>query len=169
MAGMGPPPKRGSLRQRRNKNPGAAMLPAAGSSRPAPALPDRACDGLAGKGCPGVDCLSCEGTGIEPWHPLVLERWAIAWASPMAAEWLDADIHGLFIVADLWDDYWKGNRDRAAEIRLQEQRFGLSSLDRRRLQWEVERVTQAQKQRPAQPAGKAKRLGDPLRFLKAVK
>jgi hypothetical protein len=168
MAGMGPPPKASGMRQRKNKTVPGAILPAEGSQRPAPPLPDRECP------CVSVDktaeCGYCDATGVQPWHPLVLERWAIAWASPMAAEWLAADVHGLFIVADLWDGYWKGNRGLAAEIRLQEQRFGLSSLDRRRLQWEVEKVEQAQKRRPAVP-GRTAAVGrrDPRSFLKAIK
>lgn len=164
MAGMGPPPKPAALRQRKNKVVGGAVLPAAGVSKPAPSLPDRE--------CPCVDpaaCGHCEGTGIQPWHPLVLERWAAVWASPMAAEFLDADVHGLFVLADLWDLYWRGDKDRAAEIRLQEQRFGLSSLDRRRLQWEVERVEQAQKRRPSGVSLPKMPTKDPRSFLRDLK
>lgn len=168
----GPPPKPAGLRQRRNKVTGGATLPADGPSRPAPKLPDRGCHVCEGTGeATGGECSVCEGTGVLPWHPLVLQRWAAVWASPMASEFLDADVHGLYVLADLWDMYWKGDRDRAAEIRLQEQRFGLSSLDRRRLQWEVEKVEQAQKRRPAMPRGKAVAAGrrNPLSFLKAIK
>ena len=151
------------------------MLPAAGSAKAAPALPDRECGWCEGTGMVveasvSGACSRCEGAGILPWHPLVLERWAAVWASPMACEFLDADVHGLFVLADLWDLYWRGDKDRAAEIRLQEQRFGLSSLDRRRLQWEVEKVEQAQRRRPAASVPLPKRpTKDPRAFLKAVK
>jgi hypothetical protein len=163
------------MRQRRNKGAQGTTLSAEGPKRPAPPLPDRQCPGCDGTGVvPKTKddaCLHCEGTGILPWHPLVLERWAAVWASPMASEYLDADVHGLFVLADLWDMYWKGDRDRAAEIRLQEQRFGLSSLDRRRLQWEVGRAEEAQRRRPGAPASKTAPIGrkDPRHFLKAVK
>jgi hypothetical protein len=155
------------MRQRRNKTVAGAVLPAAGSQKPAPKLPDRECPcAQMGK---TAECDHCEQTGVQPWHPLVLERWAAVWASPMAVEFLDADVHGLFVLADLWDLYWRGDKDRAAEIRLQEQRFGLSSLDRRRLQWEVERVEQAQKRRPIPPVAQKRPMKDPRAFLKAVK
>ncbi len=49
--------------------------------------------------------------------------------------------------ADLIDDYWGAEGTKktqlAAEIRLQCQRFGLSPIDRRRLQWEVARGEEA--------------------------
>jgi hypothetical protein len=169
MAGIGPPPKRPGTRQRRNKTVGGALLTTDGPSIPAPPLPDRDCVLCFGSGEneKGKDCPRCEASGVEPWHPLVLERWRAAWASPMAKEWIDSDKHGLFVLADLWDLYWKGDKDRASEIRLQEQRFGLSSLDRRRLQWEIDRVEQP-KRPPAAPRGK-RPAGDPRRFLRAVK
>lgn len=163
MAGMGPPPKRPGTRQRRNRTVAGALLPAAGRSSPAPPLPDRPCP------CDEMEeCAACGGSGVLPWLSIVVDQWETAWASPMAVEWLRSDVHGLFIVADLWDQYWRGDKDKAGEIRLQEQRFGLSSLDRRRLQWEIEKVEQAQKRRPAtaKPKGRA---ADPLRFLRAIK
>jgi hypothetical protein len=63
----------------------------------------------------------------------------------MASEFLEADAHGLFRLALLIDDYWIADtptqrRNLAAEIRLQGQGYGLSPLDRRRLQWQVEQV-----------------------------
>jgi hypothetical protein len=65
------------------------------------------------------------------WHTLTARWWADVWASPMAGEYLDADVHGLFRLALLVDDYWlasspTGRRDLAGEIRLQGQAFGLS-------------------------------------------
>jgi hypothetical protein len=174
MAGMGPPPKPAGMRQRRNKGPQGTTLSAEGSKRPAPPLPDRQCPGCDGSGITPKTkdqaCPHCEATGIMPWHPLVLQRWADVWASPMATEFLDSDVHGLYVLADLWDLYWKGDKDRAAEIRLQEQRFGLSALDRRRLQWEVEKVEQAQRRRPPSAAPPVRKpTKDPRAFLKAVK
>lgn len=87
----------------------------------------------------------------------------------MAVEYLAADVPGLVLLADLVDRFNWGDATLAAEIRLQRQCFGLTPLDRRRLQWEIERAEQAQKRRPAPGAKPAKRVGDPLRFLKAVK
>ncbi len=83
------------------------------------------------------------------WHPLTRAWWADLWASPMAAEYDATDVHGLRQLAVLVDDFWRAEtpRDRqaaSAEIRLQGLRFGLSPIDRRRLQWEIERSEEAQ-------------------------
>lgn len=78
------------------------------------------------------------------WHERVVEWWVAVWQSPMAAEYLEADKPGLEMLAVLHQAFWttRAAKDRfkfASEIRLQEIRFGLSPLGRRRLQWEVER------------------------------
>lgn len=83
------------------------------------------------------------------WHPMTVAWWDDIWASPMAPEFDDSDRHGLFTLAMLTDDFWtaSSSRDRmnlAAELRQQGQRFGLSPIDRRRLQWEIERTEEAQ-------------------------
>jgi hypothetical protein len=62
----------------------------------------------------------------------------------MAAEWDPSDLHGLIALAVLVDDFWaeddpKSRSALAAEIRRQRQCFGLTPIDRRRLQWEVDR------------------------------
>lgn len=146
----GPPPKPRNLRQRKNRVPGAAMLPAAGSSLPAPPLPER-------------------GEEEEPWHPESEAYWAEVWASPMATEYLPADVPGLVGLFKLVDRFNYGEYQLAAEIRLQRVCFGLTPIDRRRLQWEVEKVEQIKKGRVPTPAHARKAAGDPLRFLKAVK
>lgn len=82
------------------------------------------------------------------WHHLTVDWWRDIWASPMAPEFENSDIHGLYVLADLVDAYWCEDSPRAraglaAEIRLQRQCFGLSPIDRRRLQWEIERGSEA--------------------------
>lgn len=79
------------------------------------------------------------------WHAWTLESWRLIRESPMASEFLAADVPGLIRLAMLWDDFVRAPKKvtLAAEIRQQEQRFGLSPLDRRRLQWTVERVESA--------------------------
>lgn len=67
----------------------------------------------------------------------------------MAPEYDDSDKHGLFMLADLVDAYWteespRGRAVLAAEIRLQRQCFGITPLDRRRLQWSIEKADEAQ-------------------------
>lgn len=56
----------------------------------------------------------------------------------MAGEYLRVDLHGLYRLAVLVDDFWKAPSDKlAAEIRLQQQAYGISPYDRRRLEWFV--------------------------------
>jgi hypothetical protein len=121
----GPPPKNPRTRRRRNRLSTAATLvvlkPIAAGK--APALPKR-----------------------QPtWVKETRAWWKDVWASPMASEFLDADVHGLFILAELVDDFWREpSAELAAEIRRQRQCFGLTPIDRRRLQWEVVRAETAQ-------------------------
>ena len=76
----------------------------------------------------------------------------------MAAEYLQADLHGLYILAELVDRFWVDPSPAlATEIRLQRQCFGLTPIDRRRLQWEVERVEAATRR---QGHGRAEPRGD---------
>jgi hypothetical protein len=80
----------------------------------------------------------------EVWHPKVVEWWKSVWQSPMASEYLTADMKGgLYLLAELHQRRWTEKETSvlvklASEIRQQEVRFGLSPIDRRRLQWQVE-------------------------------
>jgi hypothetical protein len=86
----------------------------------------------------------------------------------MSSQWLESDVDGLGRVAVLWDEFYKAPDAKVmAEIRLQEQRFGLSPLDRSRLQWEVKRGEDAQRQR-VPPPSVAKPGADLRRVLKMV-
>src|SRR5688572_5715888 len=116
----GPPPKPSNLRQRTNRKAGSASI------TEIVALQDSEAPGI-----PNPDA--------RVWHPLTLAAWAHAWASPMASQWLETDVDALGRWAILLDEFYKAPQDAKimAEIRLQEQRFGLSPLDRSRLQWEV--------------------------------
>lgn len=146
----GPAPKDESVRARRNKASTRATL--------------RADAAIVAPELPPID-----------WHPMVLEWWRDLWASPMAPEYDDSDRHGLFELAILRNDFWQAEtarerKEAAAEIRLQDQRFGLSPIDRRRLQWEIERTEDAQakgaRRRTARQANTPK--GDPRAVLRAV-
>lgn len=94
------------------------------------------------------------------WHKLTESWWSDIWASPMAPEFDASDHHGLFVLADLVDAFWCEESPRAraglaAEIRLQRQCFGLTPIDRRRLQWEIARgddAAEKTKTRRAAPA-----------------
>jgi hypothetical protein len=142
VAGRGPAPKPAHLRQRTNHKAGGVTLTARAASRtPTIPNPDR-----------------------RKWHRLTLIAWQHVWASPMASQWLETDVDALGRVALLWDQYYKTPSDAKvmAEIRLQEQRFGLSPLDRSRLQWEVSPAEPAEPKRPPAP----RRTGnDPRKIL----
>jgi hypothetical protein len=67
----------------------------------------------------------------------------------MAPEYDESDKHGLMVMAMVVDDFWTAEtphqrQEASQEIRLQGVRFGLSPIDRRRLQWEIERAGEAQ-------------------------
>ena len=95
------------------------------------------------------------------WHAETRRWWKDIWASPMAPEFLNADQHALVRLAVLINDYWEAEsptarKDLAGEIRLQQQAFGLTPMDRRRLQWEVEKAE------GAQAKGKRRRQKEPI-------
>lgn len=169
----GPPPKDPRLRQRRNKTSTAAKLSLVPTGIEVPDLPERT--------------IRHPETGepmVREWHPRATEFWADIWESPMAPEFLKADHHGLYILLTLVDAYWRrmddgqvtGANELAKEIRMQRQCFGLTPVDRRRLQWEVERVEQAtekkSQRRKAKTEKSAKRgksaSDDPSQHLAAV-
>lgn len=146
---MPPAPKHPSVRARRNKTSTAATLSLV-HNVVAPQLPER----------------------DEPWRPETLAWWADTWASPMAPEFHKSDVHGLFLLAALVDDFWTSpSTALAAEIRLQRQCFGLTPMDRRRLQWEIERseeaVDKGEKRRAAAPKPRAG-TADPRVALRSV-
>lgn len=111
------------------------------------------------------------------WHERVTVWWERIWTSPMATEYLEADKPGLEMLAMLHQAFWtaRANKDRfrfAAEIRQQEVRFGLSPIDRRRLDWTIEQgeaaaaKTRARRQKK-QPKRASKK--DPREVLKVMK
>lgn len=161
MAGRGPAPKPSALRQRRNRTTTSATLPSEAESarNEVPDLPPRDCE------------------DDDDWHPKVVEWWKAVWRSPMAVEFLDADMRGgLIVLAGLYQDFHTatsrtGRKDAATEIRLQEARYGLDPISRRRLQWEVARGEEAEKRRKGGKPPKAKKgkpAADPRAVLRAV-
>lgn len=144
----GPIPKDPMIRQRRNRVVTRATLPPEDEvKKRVPPLPKRS----------------------EPWHKLTRVWWRDVWNSPMATEFLRADIHGLYILAELVDRFWREpSKELAAEIRLQRQCFGLTPIDRRRLQWEVERVEAATRQQQVAVQGAVPLGDDPRRLLSVV-
>lgn len=143
----GPIPKPAHLRQRTNKKSTAAQLEAP-IDADVPEIPN---------------------PDQREWHPLTLAAWERAWQSPMASQWLDTDVDALGRLAVIWDEFYKVPDTKAlAEIRLQEQRFGLSPLDRSRLQWEVARGEEADRRRQKPGAKGGKGGADPRGILMPV-
>jgi len=143
----GPIPKDPVLRQRRNRVATRATLSVEGElRRHTPQLPR------------GHD-----------WHKLTRAWWHDVWASPMAPEFLQADVHGLYMLAELIDRFWVApSPDLAKEIRLERQCFGLTPIDRRRLQWEVERVEQVKQKKRHSERGAQAPVEDPRKALRLV-
>lgn len=79
---------------------------------------------------------------VRRWRTETLEWWKDIWASPMAANFLQADEAALHRLAIAIDDFWRTRSARArcrlaAHIRLEEKPFGLKPLDRARLGWSI--------------------------------
>ena len=145
----GPIPKPRHMRQRPGSASSRATLAAEGSERQrAPSLPTH-----------------------RDWQPMTRAWWKDTWHSPMAAEFLQSDIHGLFLLAELIDRFWeKPSVALAAEIRQERLAFGLTPIDRRRLQWEVERVEERRRLRPqALEKRGGRKAADPRAMLRMVK
>lgn len=100
-------------------------------------------------------------------HAMTTRWWEIIWGSPIAAEWVDADVPGLVELAQLLDDFWKAdaaNRPKVhAEVRLASREFGLSPMSRRGLQWEVKRVESTRA--PSPPSAPSRERDPRLRAL----
>ena len=149
----GPMPKDPQLRQRANKAATRAVLaPESAPRRRAPSLPRRE-------------------EGDPDWHRLTRAWWRDLWRSPMATEYLGSDVHALYRLAVLVDQFWRmPSQALAGEIRLQQQAFGLTPLDRRRLEWTIEQAeaaTTRKQQRRVRQAQDGEI--DPREALRAVK
>ena len=88
----------------------------------------------------------------------------------MAGEYLPTDVDGLARLAILVDNYYNNpKKELLAEIRLQESRFGLSPVDRSRLQWEVLKGEEAERKRKPQQRQQQPSAIDPRGILGVVK
>lgn len=151
-------------RQRRNKASTRATLPAEGSGKTAPKLPKRYV-GCVEFGC-GTHCR--KGKHELGWSRLTEAFWTDTWESPMATQYEVADIHGLYRLAMLVDQFWATPTAQiAAEIRQGQQAYGLTPLDRKRLEWQIEQTTAAQK-RHRTPTRAPKPGDDPRQNLRVV-
>jgi hypothetical protein len=88
----------------------------------------------------------------------------------MASEYLQADIRGLHRLAVLVDDFWTAANVTArlavsSEIRLLGLTFGLSPIDRRRLQWEIDKGDEAEERAQRRKVAKQPKAGSDPRSL----
>lgn len=103
------------------------------------------------------------------WHKMTVAWWRDTWASPMAPEFDESDVHGLYLLAVLVNEFWNApSKELAAEIRLQRQCFGLTPIDRRRLQWEIERTDHAQAQGSRRRAATSAKTDGSFAALRAI-
>lgn len=106
--------------------------------------------------------------GKPDWHPETVAWWTEAWHSPMSEHWLPVDKHALNRLAVLVEMFWRDpSKEILAEIRLQEQRFGLTWADRHRLGWKPTQTAPAKK--ASSTVNKAPAAGDPRQSLHVVK
>lgn len=115
------------------------------------------------------------------WHSLTQQWWSDLWSSPMAPEYANMDIHGLYRVAMLMNDFWLAETPKQrAEIQVRLEKadadFGTNPLARRRLEWQIEATEDSkakgskrrrQEEQPAE-APKPDAGGDPRNGLYAV-
>jgi len=137
---MPPLPKPRDQRRRRNFVPGEKTLPAERTRRPK--VPTY----------PGNLVLNEQAAAY----------WRAIWTSPMASQYLKADVLPLARLVELVHEWFRpdsevGWKDIAGEIRQLEDRYGLNEAARRRLHWYVEEG--GEKAKPAAKAAPTK--GDP--------
>ena len=133
-------PKDPDKRQRRNKP--AELIELAGGAVPAPPMP----------------------TG--DWSAQVVQWWETWASSPQSSEFTATDWQRLEMLMPLVESYWDGPDVKIlSEIRQNEERFGATPIDRKRLGWKLSGEP-AEAKKPRKPTRKK---ADPRReHLKAV-
>jgi len=145
----GPQPKDPQVRQRRNRAVTAAELEAEAPLGEPPPLPRR--------------------PRRRSWTERTRVWWDRIWRSPMASRFLEADIDQLFILAELVDRFWREPTTAlAAEIRQHRTAFGLTPIDRRRLEWTI-RPPAEDNPAPARTSSPRAEVSDPRESLRIVK
>ncbi len=152
MAGMGPPPKPGDRRARRNKDTVAQTI-LRFERAAAPDLPDFRID--AGE----------DGGLVEfVWPERTREWWATWRASPQAEHFSSTDWEELLTTALVHARVWGGDLSAAPELRLRVAKFGATMEDRARLRMQFAAADDADAKRPAAGASARQRYGQ-LRAL----
>jgi hypothetical protein len=109
---------------------------------------------------PSLPPAPMTASGEPGWHHLTIKWWHDVWSSPMSAEWDGSDLHNLYILAALENDFWTainaaGRKDAEAAIRMHRKDLGLTPYDRRRLEWTIESADEAKDRGAKRRATKA--------------
>ncbi|AXH49727.1 minor tail protein [Gordonia phage Pleakley] len=141
----GPAAKAPGTAARRNKSSTKAVLHLA-VDHEVPSLPP------AEEWLPTIEeAFSKDGDELPPrdWPEPVVRWWNDIWSSPMSNEFVDSDIHGLYLacfyMAQVLNPFLKMS-DRISASKAYEtavRNFGLNPMSRRTLQWEIERSEEA--------------------------
>ena len=78
------------------------------------------------------------------WHPQTREWWKMWAKSELAQDFTDAEWHFLADTARLHHEFWSGQLQYAAELRMRSAKFGVTPEDRVRLRIQVLTAVEAQ-------------------------
>jgi hypothetical protein len=94
------------------------------------------------------------------WLKATRSWWGSIWASSMATAWLPSDVPTLVRLARIIeaDNRGEASVSLLGEARQLEDRFGLSPMARRRLQWEVARASDDAEETAPRPLADVRRL-----------
>jgi hypothetical protein len=146
----GPEPKHHTVRARANKtSTRATLFEPEPDDIQIPELPPMRLVERRRKNRDAEGLVQTETYMVEiPWRLETQEWWESLWSSPMASEFHASDRHGLYRLAVLIDDFWQHPSTQAnAEIRLAQKDYGLTPLDRRRLEWTIASAETARRTR----------------------
>lgn len=95
------------------------------------------------------------GEVYPPWNPAVVRWWRDIWSSPMSSEFVNSDIHGLYIGCYLLHEALNPEyklADRLASLKSFEatlKNYGLTPSARETLRWQIAQGTNAQRRTDA--------------------
>lgn len=154
----GPPPKEASKRARGNKTSTKATLSTV-VDHEVPPLPDPE-HWLARPVINGQEVTFGGDDAPVDWSKAVKDWWITIWTSPMSNEFHESDTAQLhlacFYLHQVTNPYIKMAERLAAAAKHEAcvRNFGLTPMSRRSLQWEIEKVTEAEDRRKRRQSDK---------------
>lgn len=168
----GPNPKDPQTKSRGKKASTKAVLSVV-VDHEVPEMPDPA-DWLSRPRINGVEVTVGDDDQPVQWSAAVVKWWNTIWSSPMSNEFHESDTAQLdlacFYLHQVTNPYIKMAERLAAAAKYEScvRNFGLTPMSRRSLQWEIEKVTDAQARNrrrknedPLEPAAPAAHAEDP--------